>query len=1200
MWKVLLQPNNSKNSHCLQLRRRVSRMTSPTTTTRTTTRTRPSSLLLLHLTPKNTTSLYSSFSVNSHMSTASTATTTTATIAAPALTETEHVSLTTTTTSSPQDIAKLPSSVTICNSSNKDRGNSSSHSSNSIIQPRKMTTMGRLLIDTLLRSQLQILMMTSPTTTTTTLTRATRMTQQEPSLSSSRSPWRRVLDSSSSFPSLLLLPSTCTVATDEHANTSSLRPSYLDPNRMMVLAQPLLDSTKTAIASSSVTTTTTLPHTWMSCSTYHQQKEEVEDDNKNNKTFMKSPELSSSLSWIQQKDDEEEEPCRHVQEIREQQPPSSSSSLQQRPEQQHQQRPEQQQHHQQRPEQQQHHQPRPEQHQQQSRPLDATRTYSVTPEQEQQQRLLLSRDELIREFRKALYAQDAAWGVQVLNQATNNFVLQQQQQQQQQQQSSSSWQMPLSLSSIRDLFYLAFAQKNALASYHVMQSYIFWYQQIKHPQQQLQQQQQQAVHPQQQQQQQPTTITRNNNNNNEPNQRLLLKAELDALRKQQQQEDQEQETSLSDLNMYNREESNHNSGATRVDHPPRFSSFSLEEHRLMYRHWIEILSQLNFVRWMELPKSWQNHSPNRNYHRHSFFGIPGLQHDRYRATRMIERVVSDIMTRFELETQEYLIPKLVSSLLVQRGVPDVGGRAAYYLYHVMEQRNYKVLQQGPYLEHLLLQITYNRRRDLPFPRILQNMVLTLQYIPRDPCCVLKVLEILYPYIDLHPTHTTLQCLKVLLQREQQQQHKQQQETQNTQSDYSTTRRRIRSQSVYRVDIATLELIAASASKYGAYEINLLVWELLDLLHVPPTTAIYESTIISFAQAGVEHYGHVFAMLNEMEHVHGVIPCRALIKGLSTRFRKSTFASKRALDALLTTLQQQEQDTYSYVGGGSSNEGGEQQQQQTVGSSTPVRIAAFNAVLAGFAERGMIHDMMVVMDVLGQHCNRQKNDNYPDNNNDNDNNTNNNKIWKQLHPNADTYSMLLEGLGKHLALAMSDDPYHSRLGLHDTPKKKLTRHSSMEQQQQYNNVLLFGGQQQQEGLVEEELIQRLLRLADNYLTEMEEEWNIEPTQHIIKEYVDLLVLAGDVETATEFVVNLLEQGKHQEQQEQEKGQGVVVQSSSSSLLDLVNSKTLYRLSKANARLGNEEMAQYLIASGCCKKSADFMISKKMPPDDGDRQ
>ena len=126
----------------------------------------------------------------------------------------------------------------------------------------------------------------------------------------------------------------------------------------------------------------------------------------------------------------------------------AESSLQQRPEQQHQQRPEQ-------------------RHQQQSRPLDATRTYSVTQEQQQQQRLLLSRDELIREFRKALYAQDVAWGVQVLNQATNNFVLQQQQQHQQESHessssSSSSWQMPLSLSSIRDLFYLAFAQKKML------------------------------------------------------------------------------------------------------------------------------------------------------------------------------------------------------------------------------------------------------------------------------------------------------------------------------------------------------------------------------------------------------------------------------------------------------------------------------------------------------------------------------------------------------------------------------------------------------------------------------------------------------------------------------------------------------------------------------------------------------------------
>ena len=127
-----------------------------------------------------------------------------------------------------------------------------------------------------------------------------------------------------SFPSLFL--SSCTVDT-EHANTSSLHP-YLDPNRM-VLAQPLLDSTKMTIASSSVTTTT-LPDSWMSCSTYHQQEEEDDNKNKNkNKRLMGSPELSSSLSWIHQKD-KEKESCHHLQEIREQQQqPPSSSSLQQ-------------------------------------------------------------------------------------------------------------------------------------------------------------------------------------------------------------------------------------------------------------------------------------------------------------------------------------------------------------------------------------------------------------------------------------------------------------------------------------------------------------------------------------------------------------------------------------------------------------------------------------------------------------------------------------------------------------------------------------------------------------------------------------------------------------------------------------------------------------------------------------------------------
>jgi hypothetical protein len=82
---------------------------------------------------------------------------------------------------------------------------------------------------------------------------------------------------------------------------------------------------------------------------------------------------------------------------------------------------------------------------------------------------------------------------------------------------------------------------------------------------------------------------------------------------------------------------------------------------------------------------------------------------------------------------------------------------------------------------------------------------------------------------------------------------------------------------------------------------------------------------------------------------------------------------------------------------------------------------------------------------------------------------------------------------------------------------------------------------------EEVTNRCLEAAAVYLNLMEEN-GIEPTRHIVREYVELLCFVGEVKTATRVVLDFLESG------------------------GAVHSKTIYRVAMANAKEGDLNMAK----------------------------
>ena len=154
------------------------------------------------------------------------------------------------------------------------------------------------------------------------------------------------------------------------------------------------------------------------------------------------------------------------------------------------------------------------------------------------------------------------------------------------------------------------------------------------------------------------------------------------------------------------------------------------------------------------------------------------------------------------------------------------------------------------------------------------------------------------------------------------------------------------------------------------------------------------------------------------------------------------------------------------------------------------VACMNALLSGAAERG---DVNLVLKFW--HDDYSRND---------------------LVPNADTLSFVFESLGKNLR----------RLGQNDR-----------------------GGQPRKPSA---DAVDASIVAADSFLTRMED-LGIEPTHHIVREYVEMLCLAEQVDTATAIVLESV--------QEQ----------------DIISDKTLYRVAMSNAKIGEFDLARQVASS-----------------------
>ncbi|GAX14174.1 hypothetical protein FisN_20Hh205 [Fistulifera solaris] len=371
--------------------------------------------------------------------------------------------------------------------------------------------------------------------------------------------------------------------------------------------------------------------------------------------------------------------------------------------------------------------------------------------------------------------------------------------------------------------------------------------------------------------------------------------------------------------------------------------------------------------------------------------------------------------------KELCIPVLVSSLMTQKFVAlgDLAGK----LYQYMRREEFQVAPG--YWGHLLATSKYNRRSELPYDEIFLESV----KVGRRPTAnvVMNALQNYFPYTDdIAAVQRIVQGVALLQQ--------------------SSTVPGVE----YPVDMAMLEALSTSAAQTGMSDLIMPIWDIITILGLEPSVAIYENTIVTFC-ARPAMYKQAFIVLDEMQQ-KGHIVSRALLRSMSAQLR----SSPRNIDIALNELNILEVE------------------------GCPTSQAAINAVLSAAAERGDLDATLSIAEEVIPRFN--------------------------LQMDSDSFSFAMEAVGKHLS------------------------------------------RRTQAG-TSEEIIQKVLTAADTILSDMERQ-GIPPTQYILRDYVEMLCCAKEVDTATTVVRELA--------QSAEKG--------------LLNSKIIYCVAIANVKLGNFEVAE----------------------------
>ena len=241
----------------------------------------------------------------------------------------------------------------------------------------------------------------------------------------------------------------------------------------------------------------------------------------------------------------------------------------------------------------------------------------------------------------------------------------------------------------------------------------------------------------------------------------------------------------------------------------------------------------------------------------------------------IKKLVRTLMVqvgKLDRSGQEMCVPILLSAVCEQP-YAVIGEYFAATIYKYMMDQNFAV--PDGYWIHILSFSKYNRH-DIPYHEILTRAV-SLGLRP-DPIIVLNVLENYFPFSNVNIMTSIMKALLTL----------QKQVATDIQVAKAAA---IKDETVnvdavvakqYFVDVHILETIGAAAAVHGQSEINLLIWDMLDVLEYKPSVGIFENTVVAFAM-NTFTYREAFTVLYEME-LRGYYPSRALIRSVSVHVR----------------------------------------------------------------------------------------------------------------------------------------------------------------------------------------------------------------------------------------------------------------------------------------------------------------------------
>lgn len=229
--------------------------------------------------------------------------------------------------------------------------------------------------------------------------------------------------------------------------------------------------------------------------------------------------------------------------------------------------------------------------------------------------------------------------------------------------------------------------------------------------------------------------------------------------------------------------------------------------------------------------------------------------DAFEMTNLVKDITQHIQQEYsegkKVVYQYILLPELVVAL-TEHSFPRTKGLATPIMEYILDNK-FPVLDPDLY-KYILSKGRRSETDSFPYHRVLSELI-SAGHTP-NPEVVMNVLQCYHPFNDIDSTYEVLSIIQKL----------------HLGDDDSA------SATDYKVDLGTLESISMASARLNV-EVNLLVWDLVELFGYSPTGSMFEDVIMSFAATKQDE--NMYSALADMEK-HGFVPSQALLRYVAVK------------------------------------------------------------------------------------------------------------------------------------------------------------------------------------------------------------------------------------------------------------------------------------------------------------------------------